>query len=135
MLPVGLYALLRRNDVEPRDLGVTICASFLIFHGLTNFWAYQYLAWFLPFLVFPGPRFAALGTALIFAFIYVLYAMLCGNPYLLGKWDFNAFPFWPTALLRLRDVAVLFCLVSGLTFLGRAARNEWLRVRAALSER
>jgi hypothetical protein len=129
VLPIGLYALLRRHATEPRELGVTICGSFLIFHGLTNFWAYQYLAWMLPFLIFPGPRFAVAATVVIFAFIYALYAMLCGNPFLLGKWDFNAYPFWPGYLLRLRDLAVLFCLVSGMTFMGQAVRAEWNRMR------
>ncbi|MGE4608681.1 MAG: hypothetical protein AAEJ52_18265 [Myxococcota bacterium] len=130
VLPIGVYAFLRRNAIEPRELGVTICGSFLIFYGLTNFWAYQYLAWVLPFLIFPGAVFSVAATVVLFAYIYSLYTMLCGNPYLLGKWDFNAYPFWPTYMLRLRDFAILFCLLSGATFLYRAARQEWARLRA-----
>jgi hypothetical protein len=129
ILPVGLYAFLRRHELDPRELGVTICGSFMIFYGLTNFWAYQYLAWVLPFLIFPGIRFSVAATVFLFGFIYSLYTMLCGNPYLIGKWDFNAYPFWPSYLLRLRDFAVLFCLLSGATFFYQAARQEWLRFR------
>jgi len=129
IIPIGFYAFLRRNATDPRDLGVTICGSLMIFYGLTNFWAYQYLAWVLPFLIFPGVRYCVAATVVLFAFIYSLYAMLCGNPFLLGKWDFNAFPFWPSYLLRLRDLAVLFCLCSGATFLYQALRQEWKRLR------
>ena len=66
---------------------------------------------------------------------YSLYMMVCGNPFLLGAWDFNAFPFWPTTLLRLRDLAVLFCLASGVAFFAAAARREWRwqRQRASAS--
>jgi len=106
-----------------------VCASLLIFHGLTNFWAYQYLAWLLPFLIFPGLWFFALGTLAIGSFIYCLYVMLCGNFFLLGKWDFNAFPFWPVGILRLRDTAVLFCFVSAAAFTVSAIRNEWQHLR------
>ncbi len=127
--PIVVYAFLRRHQSDPRDLGVTICGSFMIFYGLTNFWAYQYLAWVLPFLIFPGARFSIAATMFLFAFIYSLYTMLCGNPYLLGKWDFNAHPFWPSYMLRLRDLAVLFCFFSGATFLVQAVRQEWNRLR------
>ena len=56
--------------------------------------------------------------------------MLCGNPFLLGAWDFNAHPFWPSTLLRLRDAAVLFCFGSGAWFALRALRAELRRWRA-----
>jgi hypothetical protein len=129
ILPILVFAFLRRRETEPRQLGVTVCASLLIFHGLTNFWAYQYLAWLLPFLIFPGLWFFALGTLAIGSFIYCLYVMLCGNFFLLGKWDFNAFPFWPVGILRLRDTAVLFCFVSAAAFTVSAIRNEWQHLR------
>lgn len=128
ILPIGVYAFLRRHEADPRELGVTICGSFLIFYGLTNFWAYQYLAWVLPFLIFPGARFSVAATVILFAFVYSLYTMLCGDLYLQGKWDFNAYPFWPSYMLRLRDFAVLFCLLSGTTFFYQAARQEWVRL-------
>ena len=129
ILPIVLFAYLRRHESGARDLGVTVCASFLIFHGLTNFWAYQYLAWFLPLLIFPGVAFAVAATVVLFGFIYSLYVLLCGNPFLLGAWDFNAHPFWPSWLLRLRDAAVLFCFGSGAYFAAAAVRSEWLRKR------
>ncbi len=131
LAPIALLSWLRRGETDARGLGTTVCGCLLLFHGLTNFWAWQYLAWLLPFLYFPGPRFALASTAVIGSFVYFTYASFCGSPLLLGRWDFNAFRTWPVSFVALRDASLLFCLGSGLAFLGAAARREWRRARAA----
>jgi hypothetical protein len=130
LLPVVLFAWLRRTEREPLALGSTVCGSLLLFHGLTTFWAFQYLAWLLPFLLFPGVWCLALATLVLGGYVYAVYATLCDSLLLLGKWDFNAHRVWPTSLVALRDAAVLFCLATGLAFLVAAVRRNWLRFRA-----
>ncbi len=42
------------------------------------------------------------------AYVFGLYAWLCGDPFLLGEWDFIGHPHWPWAILAARDLATLF---------------------------
>jgi hypothetical protein len=134
VLPILLLAWLRRRERDARGLGVTVCASLLIFQGFTNnLWAWQYLAWLVPFLLFPGPGFAALATLVLGGYVYTAYAVFCGSPWLIGKWGFGATLHWPAALVALRDAAVLFCFAAGWGYLGAALLREWRR-RAAPAE-
>ncbi len=105
-------------------MGVTVCGSQMIFYGVTMNWAYQYLAWSIPLWFFVGPGFAAAATLVIGAFIYGLYAFLCGNPLLLGTWNYRGHPFWPTPIVWLRDAAVVFCFAAAAFFFGRASLRE-----------
>jgi hypothetical protein len=127
--PILLLSWLRRRETSARGLAVTICASQMIFYGVTMKWAYQYLAWSIPLWYFVGPGFAAAATLAIGAFIYGLYAFLCDSPLLLGTWHYERHPFWPTPLVRLRDAAVVFCFVSAAVFFGGASLREWRLAR------
>jgi hypothetical protein len=126
-LPILAFAWLRRGRLEPRELGASICGSFLILYGLTSFWAWQYLAWSVPFWFFLGWRFAALATLLLGGYVYGAYALFTGSPWLLGRWDFVGHGPWPLHLDVLRGAAVLLCFVSAGVLLVRAARAEWRR--------
>lgn len=129
LLPGVLLAALRRRETTARGIGATVCGSFLLFHALTQAWAFQYLAWMLPFWVFAGPLFFALATLCATGYVYAVYAMLCGDPLLLGPWSFRAHPVWPSAILRLRDASLAVFAVGGFGFLVSAAAGEWRRQR------
>ena len=61
--------------------------------------------------------------------------MVCGNPWLLGEWDFVGHPIWPRWLVLLRDAAQLFFYGSAWGFLGVAAVGavqDWLGDREIL---
>lgn len=130
LLPGVALAALRRRERTARGIGATVCGSFLLFHGLTQLWAFQYLAWMIPFWVFAGPLFYALATLTATGYVYAVYAMLCGDPFLLGRWAFQAHPAWPPAVLFLRDASLLVCAGGGFAFLGAAAAREWRRLRS-----
>jgi hypothetical protein len=123
-LPILALAWLRRRERSATGIGVTLCASYLILYGFTSYWAYQYLAWSVPFWFFPGARFAVFASVLMGGYIYGVYALFTGSPFLMGKWDFVGHPPWPAWLELLRDASVLFCFLSAWVFLGQAALGE-----------
>lgn len=128
LAPIVLLAWLRRDERTARALGVTACGSLLIFQGFTNnLWAWQYLAWTIPFWFFAGGRFTALATLVIGGYVYGVYAYLCGGPLLTGPWNFKGTPHWPRILVLARDASVLLCFASAWAFLISAARREWAR--------
>jgi hypothetical protein len=124
--PIVALAWLRRAEHEPHALGATLCASFALLYGTTSFWAFQYLAWSLPFWFFLPVRVAAPVTLLLAAYVYGVYALYTGSPLLLGRWDFVRHAPWPPLLSWLRDASVLACFLVGWGSLLRAA----LRTRA-----
>jgi hypothetical protein len=130
LVPILLVAWLRRDCREAGELGATIFGSFMLLYGLTAHWAFQYLAWSAPFWFFRGRAYAALGSLLLSAYVYGVYAFYCGNPWLLGSWNHVAHVHWPGGLAALRDAAVAFCAGSALWILADAARGA-LRARAA----
>jgi len=124
--PIVALAWLRRGERGAQELGATLCASFALLYGTTSFWAFQYLAWSLPFWCFLSARIAAPVTLLLAAYVYGVYARYTGSPLLLGRWDFVRHAPWPPLLTWLRDASVLACLFVGWGSLARAA----LRARA-----
>ena len=120
LIPIVAVAWLRRAHREPHELGATIFASFMLLYGFSSQWAFQYLAWSAPFWSFRGVRYATLGSLLLGGYIYGVYALYCGNPWLLGLWDHAAHPVWPVWLGLLRDAAVVFCFLSALWSVGTA---------------
>ena len=132
LAPIVAVAWLRRGRREPLELGATVFAGFMLLYGFTSQWAFQYLAWSAPFWCFRGARYAALGSLLLGGYIYGVYALYCGNPWLLGLWDQVRVVAWPLWLEWLRDAAVVFCFVSAVWIVGEAAR-EALRSRQARS--
>lgn len=120
-VPIVALAWLRRGQASPRELGATLAASFALLYGTTSFWAWQYLAWSLPFWCFLDPRLAAAVTGLLAAYVWGVYALFTGSPVLLGRWDFVHHGPWPPVLTWLRDASVLACLLVGWGALALAA--------------
>jgi hypothetical protein len=107
VVPIAVCAWCRRGQRDPVSLARGTGASFAIVYGLTQAFAFQYLAWSLPFwLCFPW-RIALVGSAVATAYIYGLYAWLTGSPWLLGTWDFAGRPDWPFPVQLARDAANL----------------------------
>jgi len=124
--PIVLLAWLRRGPANAgaEPLGTLLAASFALFYGFTQNWAFQYFAWSIPFWLL-APRWFAWGSTL-FATTYVLgaYVWLTDSAFLLGIWDFVGKPDWPTALLLARDASNLFFAASGVMFLVLAIRDR-----------
>jgi hypothetical protein len=124
--PILALAWLRRASgpakLPARELGATVCASFLLLYGVSSFWAWQYLAWSIPLWLFLGWRFTAAATLVISAYVYGVYALFTGSAVLQGRWDFVRHGPWPPVLTLLRDASVLLCLAAGVFVLVRAVR-------------
>ena len=114
---VFLITWLRRNMRSVSDLCATIAMIYIVVLVLSDGFSFQYFAWSLPFWFFLPCWFFAPGIILVSAYIYLLYAHLCGNPWLLGLWDFNGHPEWPLSIVALRNVAYLIFFVGAVWFL------------------
>jgi hypothetical protein len=128
--PIVALAWLRRGQRDPRALGTTIVASFALLYGATSYWAFQYLAWSLPFWLFLDARVAAPVTAVLAAYVYGVYALYTGSPWLLGRWDFVHHAPWPPWLTALRDASVFACLLVGWGVLVRSLPLRGVRAQA-----
>jgi len=126
--PIVLLAWLRRGRRDPAALGTTLCASFALLYGTTSFFAFQYLAWSLPFWFFVDARIAAAATLLLAAYVYGVYALFTGSPFLLGRWDFVGHAPWPPVLTWLRDASIAACFLVGWGTLARTALRPWQRI-------
>lgn len=122
--PIVGVAWCRRRQTNGPEIAATLAACYAILYGLTNFWAFQYLAWSLPFWVVAGLRFGFSASLVSTAYIYVLYAWLCGDPFLMGVWDFTGHPHWPRSILLLRDAATLFFFATAWYTIIRALAGE-----------
>jgi hypothetical protein len=110
-----LVTWLRRNRRTTTELCATIGMIYIIVLALSDGFSFQYFAWSLPFWFFLSRWFFIPAIVLVSAYIYFLYAYLCGNPWLLGLWDFNGHPYWPLSIVALRNTAyLLFC--AGVTW-------------------
>jgi hypothetical protein len=134
VLAFGLI-LLRQSRRSVRGLCVTIAMAYVVLCGVTDYWAFQYFAWSLPFWFYLRPWFFVTATAVVTAYLYSLYWTLCGNPWLLGRWDFAAHLEWPTSVIFFRNIAVLFFAISASVFLIGALVDQiaWWRRRRARS--
>lgn len=128
-IPILALAWLRRGAWSAREAGASVCGCFLLLYGMTSFWAWQYLAWAIPFWFCLGWRFVALATVLLGGYVYGAYTIFTGSPWLLGRFDFVNHARWPAALTLLRDASVVLCLATGWWMLQRSARAEWQRRR------
>jgi hypothetical protein len=122
--PIILVAWCRRRQTSGLEIAGTIAACYAILYGLTNFWAFQYLAWSLPFWLVAGWRFGLSASLVSTLYVYALYAWLCQSPWLLGKWDFIGHPHWPGSILLLRNTATLFFFVTAWYTIIRALADE-----------
>lgn len=128
-LPIFALAWLRRTERSPRELGATVCGCFLALYGFTSLWAWQYLAWSVPFWFCLGWGFSGAATLVLGSYVYGAYAVFTSSPWLRGRWDFVHHAQWPTLLYVLRDAAVVLCLVSACVLLARASAAELRRRR------
>jgi hypothetical protein len=115
---------LRRHCSDAAQVCATIAMAYIILLGFSDYWAFQYFAWSLPFWFFLSWRFWVPAVFLTSAYLYSLHALFCGNPLLQGGWDFSGHPQLPLYLSALRDVSVLFFFVTACAFLFAAARSR-----------
>ena len=120
--------LLRPSRHSIAALSATIAVVYLPIYGLTDYWAFQYFAWSLPFWFFLRPWFFVPAISVSSAYIYSLYWTLCGKGWLLGKWDFAGNLYWPGTVLIFRDLAVLFFFVCACGYLIAALWQPLSRV-------
>jgi Gpi18-like mannosyltransferase len=114
---IVILSWLRRHRNGIDQTAANIAACYTILYGFSNFWSFQYFAWSIPFWFFAPPAFLIGATALSTGYIYSLYSFLCGNFWLLGKWDFAGRPNWPDIVIIFRDLAFLFFFLSACAFL------------------
>ena len=115
---------LRRRYSEATQVCATIAMAYVILLAFSDYWAFQYFAWSLPFWFFLSWRFWAPAVCLTSAYLYSLHALYCGSALLRGGWNFSAHPYLPFFILAIRDVSVLFFFVAGCIFLIAAARSR-----------
>jgi glycosyl transferase family 87 len=129
---VAMFVLswLRRHCNSPTEVCATIAMAYVALLGFSDYWAFQYFAWSLPFWFFLPRRFSIPAVSLTSAYVYSLHWLFTGNGWLLGKWDFLGHPNLPLIVLTLRDVTVLFFFVSACLFLICAARRQPTTVEA-----
>jgi hypothetical protein len=132
--PISLFLIvllcwLRRSCKTAGQLCLTIAGVYTILYGFSNSWSFQYFAWSIPFWFFAPPLFLIGATLLAGGYIYSLYWLLCGNPWLQGKWNFMGHPHWPDIVMTFRNLSVLFFFLSACTFLLSAVRSEIERWR------
>jgi len=132
-LPILLYAWLRRGAFGPRELAISVAGAYLILYGFTSHWAWQYLAWSIPFWLCLGWRFAAATVIILGGYVYGAYALMTGSALLQGRWDFVSHAAWPPLLDLLRDASVVLCFGAAVILIGQALLRE-TRWRRATSE-
>jgi hypothetical protein len=118
---------LRRRYRAPAQVCGTIAIVYIVFYAFNDYWAYQYLAWSLPFWFFLPKWFLVPASAVASAYVYSLYSLYCGNPWLLGTWNYTAHPQWPEIILAFRDLAMVFFLGAAIWLLissARASRSQ-----------
>ena len=123
LVPILAFAWLRRDERGAFGLGKTLAACFAVTYGFSMRWAFQYLAWSAPFWLLAGRGWFAGATLLTSAYLYGLYAWVCGDPLLRGEWDFIGHPHWPGWLVLVRNAAVVFFMSVTVIDLYRAARK------------
>jgi hypothetical protein len=111
-----LITWLRRNHRNVSELCATIAMIYVVVLALSDGFSFQYFAWSLPFWFFLPRWFFIPALVLVSAYIYSLYAYLCGNPWLLGLWDFNGQPYWPLPIITVRNVAYLLFFAGTIWF-------------------
>lgn len=118
---IVLYSWMRRHRRSTAETGTTIAVVFCIFYAITSRWAFQYLAWLTPFLIFLGLP-AALTLALFSSgYIWLFYSFVCQSLFLQGRWDLAGRPYLPGAVWLFRDLSVLSFAAVSLFFFCKSA--------------
>jgi hypothetical protein len=120
---IGLFLMvfliwLRRKHRTVPEVCATIGMGYAVLFGIADTFAFQYFAWTVVFWFFCRRWFLVGASVLGGGFIYSLYWLLCGNPWLLGHWNFEGHPYWPPFIIIMRDCAMVFFTASGCWFLG-----------------
>jgi hypothetical protein len=123
-----IWSYLRRRARNIRGLSLTISGVYAILYAFSNLWSFQYFAWSVPFWCLANIWFALAATLFAGGYIYGVYAFVCGNPWLWGKWDFAGHPFWPPWLVWLRDASTLFFVAISVALLAAAVYSELVRL-------
>jgi hypothetical protein len=134
LVPILTFSWLRRRRSSVKDIGATIAGTFCIFYAATNYWAYQYFAWAIPFYFFLDRKRGLLLILLTSAYIYASYSYFCGSLVLAGSWDFIGHQQWPFSILILRDVVMLFFMYIAIEFIIRAAMEYKASAKSHLIE-
>lgn len=129
LIPIVGLAIVRRRQHEAVVVAAGVAGTYAILYGLSNLWSFQYLAWSMPFWAALGWRWFGVATALTTAYVYGLYAWLCGSWLLVGEWAFIAQPEWPLALRLARDACILFFAGTAAWQIALAIREERARWR------
>ena len=127
IIVVTLYSWLRRHREGGIGLGRTVGEVFIIFYGLSNYWAFQYLVWCSPFLVFISLPLAALIACIYSGYICALYSLVCGSCFLLGKWDFVGHPGLSATVLFFRNSSIILSLALTFYFFGSTFPEKYLK--------
>lgn len=115
---------LRKDQHSAAEVCATIGMGYAILFGFSDYWALQYFAWGLPFWFFLRWWFSIPAVTLTSLYLYSLHSLFCGDPWLLGAWDFSGHPNLPTVVLLVRDAAVAFFFLSACLFLPLAIRHR-----------
>ena len=116
-------AWLRRKCAPAQEVCATIGMSYAILFGFSDYWAFQYFAWALPFWLFLRPWFSIPALLLTSAYLYSLHWLFSGSASLSGGWDFLGHPTLPWPIQTVRNLAVLFFIISACFFLIQATRR------------
>ncbi len=108
---------LRRSRRSVAELSATIAGIYIVVLALSDGFSFQYFAWSLPFWFFFPRWFFIPAIILAGGYIYFLYWYLCGNPWLIGNWDFTGRPYWPFLIVALRNAAYLLFCAGAIWFL------------------
>ena len=122
---------LRRNRSSPEEVCATIGMAYAVLFGFSDYWAFQYFAWALPFWFFLRWWFSIPAVLLTSAYLYSLHWLFCGNGWLLGEWDFLGHPNLPLLVLIIRNTAVSFFFVSACLFLILAIKRQPTSIEAS----
>ena len=122
--PILLVSFLRRKHDSFLELAYTLTAVYSILYGFSNYWAFQYFAWALPFWILGRMMFAIPASVLASSYIYGLYWYLCGDPGLTGYWDFAGHAYWPWYIILLRNLTVLFFFVAAWVYVISSLANS-----------
>jgi len=125
-----LITWLRRNRRSISELCATIAMIYVIVLALSDGFSFQYFVWSLPLWFFLPRWFFIPAIVLVSGYVYFLYAHLCGNPWLLGLWDFNGHPYWPLPIIALRNAAYLLFFAGAIWFLISEIRGTKMHIQS-----
>ena len=120
-----LATWLRRSSRAEPELCAAIAGIYITVLALSDGFSFQYFAWSLPFWFFLPRWFCIPAIALVSGYIYSLYAYLCGNPWLIGIWDFNGHPYWPFLVVALRNAGYLLFCAGAIWFLASSTARAF----------